>query len=181
MNGGASRPIRRCAWHGFQHHAEVLAEPDRRPTIWRGRHGRGRKRSPRLRTRARRRRASRSRIVLNFMSLSAGSRLGHYEIVAAIGAGGMGEVYEARDTKLDREVAIKSGPVCRRVAACRSFTVRDSAKAHLTNLDSEPRTSVSGFAVADIFSSASLISAFVSILLVPASGSSFRNHTRRGC
>jgi len=44
------------------------------------------------------------------MSLSAGSRLGHYEIVAAIGAGGMGEVYEARDTKLDREVAIKALP-----------------------------------------------------------------------
>jgi len=42
--------------------------------------------------------------------LSAGSRLGHYEIVAAIGAGGMGEVYEARDTKLDREVAIKALP-----------------------------------------------------------------------
>jgi Tol biopolymer transport system component/tRNA A-37 threonylcarbamoyl transferase component Bud32 len=44
------------------------------------------------------------------MSLSAGTRLGHYEIVAAIGAGGMGEVYKARDTKLDREVAIKVLP-----------------------------------------------------------------------
>src|SRR4051812_35559976 len=41
------------------------------------------------------------------MALAAGDRLGPYEIVAAIGAGGMGEVYRARDTRLDRTVAIK--------------------------------------------------------------------------
>ena len=41
------------------------------------------------------------------MSLSAGSRLGPYEILAPIGAGGMGEVYKARDTRLDRIVAVK--------------------------------------------------------------------------
>src|SRR5437867_11853701 len=41
------------------------------------------------------------------MSLSAGMKLGPYEIIAAIGAGGMGEVYKARDTRLDRIVAIK--------------------------------------------------------------------------
>ena len=41
------------------------------------------------------------------MALSAGTRLGPYEIVARIGAGGMGEVYRARDTRLDRIVAIK--------------------------------------------------------------------------
>src|SRR5258706_5374546 len=41
------------------------------------------------------------------MALSAGKRLGVYDIVALIGAGGMGEVYRARDTKLNREVAIK--------------------------------------------------------------------------
>jgi serine/threonine protein kinase len=44
------------------------------------------------------------------LSLGAGTRLGHYEIVARIGAGGMGEVYKARDTRLDRSVAIKVLP-----------------------------------------------------------------------
>ena len=44
------------------------------------------------------------------MSLSAGQKLGPYEIVAPIGAGGMGEVYRAHDTKLGRDVAIKVLP-----------------------------------------------------------------------
>ena len=41
------------------------------------------------------------------MALTPGSRLGCYEILSALGAGGMGEVYRARDAKLDRDVAIK--------------------------------------------------------------------------
>src|SRR5580698_10467370 len=41
------------------------------------------------------------------MSLSTGQKLGPYEIVAPIGAGGMGEVYRARDPRLGRDVAIK--------------------------------------------------------------------------
>src|SRR4051812_38326415 len=44
------------------------------------------------------------------MALSPGDKLGPYQIVAPIGAGGMGEVYRAKDTKLDREVAIKVLP-----------------------------------------------------------------------
>ena len=44
------------------------------------------------------------------MALSPGTRLGPYEIVVSIGAGGMGEVYKARDTRLDRTVAIKILP-----------------------------------------------------------------------
>jgi eukaryotic-like serine/threonine-protein kinase len=44
------------------------------------------------------------------LPLSAGTKLGLYEILAPIGVGGMGEVYRARDTKLDREVAVKVLP-----------------------------------------------------------------------
>src|SRR5215208_2606874 len=44
------------------------------------------------------------------MSLSAGQRLGSYEILGLLGAGGMGEVYRARDAKLQRDVAIKVIP-----------------------------------------------------------------------
>src|SRR6202171_1693197 len=44
------------------------------------------------------------------MALSAGTKLGTYEVLAPIGAGGMGEVYQAHDTKLGRDVAIKVLP-----------------------------------------------------------------------
>ena len=44
------------------------------------------------------------------MSFQAGDRIGPYEILSVIGAGGMGEVYRARDTKLHRDVAVKILP-----------------------------------------------------------------------
>src|SRR5574339_123516 len=44
------------------------------------------------------------------MTLTAGTHLGSYQIVAPLGAGGMGEVYRARDSRLGREIAIKVLP-----------------------------------------------------------------------
>ncbi len=44
------------------------------------------------------------------MPLQPGSRLGHYDVTALIGEGGMGQVYQATDTRLDRTVAIKVSP-----------------------------------------------------------------------
>ena len=44
------------------------------------------------------------------MALTPGTRLGPYEVLAAIGQGGMGEVYRARDTRLARDVALKILP-----------------------------------------------------------------------
>ena len=45
------------------------------------------------------------------MPLAQGSRLGSYEVTALIGQGGMGEVYRARNTKLDRDVARRADPL----------------------------------------------------------------------
>jgi len=70
------------------------------------------------------------------MRIAAGTRLGIYEVVAQIGAGGMGEVYEARDTKLGRNVAIKVLP-----AAFVNDPERLARKAHrngMTHRDLKP-------------------------------------------
>jgi serine/threonine protein kinase len=58
------------------------------------------------------------------MPLSVGDRLGAYEILAPIGAGGMGEVYRARDTELKRDVALK---VCRKSSLATRSAWRDSS------------------------------------------------------
>ena len=44
------------------------------------------------------------------MALEVGTRLGHYDVTALIGEGGMGQVYQATDTKLNRQVALKILP-----------------------------------------------------------------------
>ena len=51
-----------------------------------------------------------NRVLLTAMALTVGSRLGHYDVTALIGEGGMGQVYQATDTKLNRQVALKILP-----------------------------------------------------------------------
>ena len=70
------------------------------------------------------------------MSLVVGSRLGPYEIVALIGAGGMGEVYRARDPKLNRHVALKILPAA--FAADRERLARFRREAQLLASLSHP-------------------------------------------
>jgi len=54
------------------------------------------------------------------MSISPGTRLGVYEVLTLIGAGGMGEVYRARDTRLNRDVQSLDGLVDRARAVARA-------------------------------------------------------------
>src|SRR5262245_38982096 len=63
------------------------------------------------------------------MALTAGSRLGPYEILAPLGAGGMGEVYKAHDTRLGREVAVKVLPAGFSANADRLRRFQDEARA----------------------------------------------------
>jgi eukaryotic-like serine/threonine-protein kinase len=66
------------------------------------------------------------------MSLAAGARLGAYEIVSLVGAGGMGEVYHARDTRLGRDVAVKVIPAALSTDADRLHRFEQEARATAT-------------------------------------------------
>ena len=72
------------------------------------------------------------------MSLSPGTRLGPYEVVDAIGAGGMGEVYEDTDTTLDRAVAIEALP---QVTSEREYAMggRGGKKVKVRERDRQPK------------------------------------------
>ena len=82
------------------------------------------------------------------MSLTTGTKLGRYEIRSKIGAGGMGEVYLAEDTKLDRKVALKVLPPD--VAAHQDRMLLHEA-------GEEPRPSTSCFARGNYLSNANRI------------------------
>jgi hypothetical protein len=73
------------------------------------------------------------------VSLQAGVRLGPYEILSALGAGGMGEVYRARDRKLDRDVAIKVLPAFKG-STLRLGQMADACVYFGTSADSDPNT-----------------------------------------
>jgi serine/threonine protein kinase len=73
------------------------------------------------------------------MALAAGTKLGPYEILAPIGAGGMGEVYKARDTRLERTVALKLLPAG--FAANPERKQRLMQEAHATSALNHPNSS----------------------------------------
>lgn len=78
------------------------------------------------------------------MTISLGTKLGPYEIVAPLGVGGMGEVYRARDTKLDREVAIKILPNALARDAARVARFEREAKL-LASIDQPNIATIYGF------------------------------------
>ena len=82
------------------------------------------------------------------MPLTIGSRLGSYEIIAPLGAGGMGEVYRARDRKLNRDVALKVLP--EQFALDEGRLARFKREAHvLASLNHPNIAAISGLEEAD--------------------------------
>jgi len=76
------------------------------------------------------------------MALSPGDTLHEFEIVHSLGAGGMGEVYRARDTKLDREVAVKVLP--EELSTDRERRARFEREAELLAALNHPATTAGG-------------------------------------
>jgi len=83
----------------------------------------------------------------SFVALTKGTQVGHYKIISKIGAGGMGEVYLAEDTKLDRKVALKFLPshLCQDDASRDRFTREAKAAAKLDHPNIVPVHEVSEF------------------------------------
>jgi serine/threonine protein kinase len=77
------------------------------------------------------------------MGLTAGTKLGPYEIVSPLGAGGMGEVYRARDTRLERDVAIKVLPA----KLSSDLSLRQRGAGPAMKLHATPRKAAPAFAV----------------------------------
>src|SRR5207244_12772410 len=93
------------------------------------------------------------------MALAPGVRLGPYEVVAPLGAGGMGEVYRARDTRLDRNVAIKILPA--EFAADAQFKLRFEREAKAISALNHPHICTlydvgDGYLVMELLEGASL-------------------------
>jgi Tol biopolymer transport system component len=110
------------------------------------------------------------------MPLSAGTRIGVYEILAPIGAGGMGEVYRARDTRLNREVAVKVLPAL--LAADRDRLARFEREAQTLAALNHPNIAQI-YGVVDAPSATASISVPALVMeLVP--GEDLAHHVKRG-
>ena len=78
------------------------------------------------------------------MTLAAGTKLGLYEILGPLGAGGMGEVYRARDSKLKREVAIRVLPQSLAAGSARRYPVESWAGSPGDDRDTRPSEALVG-------------------------------------
>jgi eukaryotic-like serine/threonine-protein kinase len=85
------------------------------------------------------------------VTLSPGERLSHYEIVAPIGSGGMGEVYRAIDVRLDRAVAVKVLPMSARRPALRQRFEREARAVATLNHPHVARSMTSDWKAASTF------------------------------
>src|SRR5712691_4200212 len=109
------------------------------------------------------------------MALTSGSRLGAYEIQSPLGAGGMGEVYRARDTRLERDVAIKvlpqhlsAHPEVRARFEREAKTVSSLNHPHICTLHDVGREGVTDYLVMELVEGETLASRLAKGALPPA-------------